>query len=245
MLRTDPLEPVGALMTPREQPRDRGPGHRPPRRPRGCCATRASRSCRWWTTTTGSSGSSPCATCCSAPSAPRPPRTPAGASRWARRSACAATSSSGPRRSRRPAPTSSCSTSPTATPSTRCGPSGEVREALGDGVEIVAGNVATAEGARDLAEAGADGVKVGVGPGLGLHHARRGGRRRAPVQRGAGVRRGVRAPRRAGDRRRGHPGRRRRGQGDRGRSRDGDGRQPARRAPPRAPAWSWRATARA
>ena len=42
---------------------------------------------------------------------------------------------------------------------------GEVREALGDGVEIIAGNVATAEGARDLALAGADGVKVGVGPG--------------------------------------------------------------------------------
>ena len=42
---------------------------------------------------------------------------------------------------------------------------GTVRDALGDGVEIVAGNVATAEGARDLAEAGADGVKVGVGPG--------------------------------------------------------------------------------
>jgi len=31
--------------------------------------------------------------------------------------------------------------------------------------EIVAGNVATYEGARDLAHAGADGVKVGVGPG--------------------------------------------------------------------------------
>jgi len=31
--------------------------------------------------------------------------------------------------------------------------------------EIVAGNVATYEGARDLASAGADGVKVGVGPG--------------------------------------------------------------------------------
>ena len=29
----------------------------------------------------------------------------------------------------------------------------------------MAGNVATAEGARDLAEAGADAVKVGVGPG--------------------------------------------------------------------------------
>ncbi len=31
--------------------------------------------------------------------------------------------------------------------------------------EVVAGNVATFEGARDLAEAGADGIKVGVGPG--------------------------------------------------------------------------------
>jgi IMP dehydrogenase len=33
------------------------------------------------------------------------------------------------------------------------------------GVEVVAGNVATAEGARALAEAGADGIKVGIGPG--------------------------------------------------------------------------------
>src|SRR5919202_5783366 len=32
-------------------------------------------------------------------------------------------------------------------------------------VQLVSGNVATAEGLRDLAEAGADGVKVGVGPG--------------------------------------------------------------------------------
>jgi IMP dehydrogenase len=32
-------------------------------------------------------------------------------------------------------------------------------------VQLVAGNVATAEGTRDLIEAGADGVKVGVGPG--------------------------------------------------------------------------------
>jgi IMP dehydrogenase len=32
-------------------------------------------------------------------------------------------------------------------------------------VELVAGNVATFEGARDLAGAGADGIKVGVGPG--------------------------------------------------------------------------------
>jgi len=32
-------------------------------------------------------------------------------------------------------------------------------------IQVVAGNVATAEGAEDLVEAGADGVKVGVGPG--------------------------------------------------------------------------------
>jgi IMP dehydrogenase len=32
-------------------------------------------------------------------------------------------------------------------------------------VQLISGNVATAEGTRDLAEAGADGIKVGVGPG--------------------------------------------------------------------------------
>ena len=32
-------------------------------------------------------------------------------------------------------------------------------------IEVIAGNVATAEGARDLIEAGVDGVKVGIGPG--------------------------------------------------------------------------------
>lgn len=39
-----------------------------------------------------------------------------------------------------------------------------VRRRLGD-VELIAGNVATAAGARVLAEAGADAIKVGVGPG--------------------------------------------------------------------------------
>jgi IMP dehydrogenase len=34
------------------------------------------------------------------------------------------------------------------------------------GMEVVAGNVATPEGVRDLVEAGADGVKVGIGPGF-------------------------------------------------------------------------------
>jgi IMP dehydrogenase len=37
--------------------------------------------------------------------------------------------------------------------------------ALGPAVPVVAGNVVTAEGTRDLVEAGADVVKVGVGPG--------------------------------------------------------------------------------
>lgn len=40
----------------------------------------------------------------------------------------------------------------------------EVRRKLGE-VEIIAGNVATAEGAADLIAAGVDAVKVGVGPG--------------------------------------------------------------------------------
>src|SRR5947207_2927628 len=33
------------------------------------------------------------------------------------------------------------------------------------GIEVIAGNVATAEGARALADAGADAIKVGIGPG--------------------------------------------------------------------------------
>mgnify|MGYP001213543011 CR=1 FL=1 len=40
----------------------------------------------------------------------------------------------------------------------------EIKTRLGD-VDLIAGNVATAEGTRDLVEAGADAVKVGVGPG--------------------------------------------------------------------------------
>lgn len=39
------------------------------------------------------------------------------------------------------------------------------KNAFGDTVDIIAGNVATEEGARDLIEAGADGIKVGIGPG--------------------------------------------------------------------------------
>ena len=42
----------------------------------------------------------------------------------------------------------------------------EFRKRFGE-VEVIAGNVATAEGARFLMELGADGIKVGIGPGGG------------------------------------------------------------------------------
>ena len=41
----------------------------------------------------------------------------------------------------------------------------EFKKTFGDKVDVVAGNVATAEAAKALADAGADGVKVGIGPG--------------------------------------------------------------------------------
>lgn len=41
----------------------------------------------------------------------------------------------------------------------------QLRRSFGEDFELVAGNVATAEGVEDLAAAGASGVKVGVGPG--------------------------------------------------------------------------------
>ena len=41
----------------------------------------------------------------------------------------------------------------------------EIRKNFGD-VELIAGNVATADGANDLIEAGCDAIKTGVGPGM-------------------------------------------------------------------------------
>ena len=63
----------------------------------------------------------------------------------------------------RPAPTCWSSTPRTATRATSSTPCSEIKAAFPD-VDLVAGNVATAEGARALAEAGADGIKVGMGP---------------------------------------------------------------------------------
>ncbi|GIW34731.1 IMP dehydrogenase [Meiothermus sp.] len=40
-----------------------------------------------------------------------------------------------------------------------------LKQTFGEAAQVIAGNVATAEGARALAEAGADAVKVGIGPG--------------------------------------------------------------------------------
>ena len=65
---------------------------------------------------------------------------------------------------RRWAPTCSSSTPPTATRPARCARSSRCVRRSGD-AKIVAGNVVTADGTRQLLEAGADIVKVGVGPG--------------------------------------------------------------------------------
>ena len=46
---------------------------------------------------------------------------------------------------------------------------GEVRKRFGD-VELIAGNVATADGVRFLLDLGVNAVKVGIGPGRRLHH---------------------------------------------------------------------------
>ncbi len=60
-------------------------------------------------------------------------------------------------------------------------------------VPVAAGNVVTADGVRDLAAAGADIVKVGVGPGAMCTTRMMTGRRPAAVLRGARVRGGRRA----------------------------------------------------
>jgi len=41
----------------------------------------------------------------------------------------------------------------------------EIKRQYGDDVQIIGGNIATPEAVRDLADAGADAVKVGIGPG--------------------------------------------------------------------------------
>ena len=85
-------------------------------------------------------------------------------SAWPRRWAARPTRRSGPRRWSTPAPTCWSSTPRTATARACCRPLALLRDAFPD-VQLVAGNVATEEGAREIARRGVDAVKVGVGPG--------------------------------------------------------------------------------
>ncbi len=92
-------------------------------------------------------------------------------------------------------------------------------------VDVIGGNIATGDAARALADAGADAVKVGIGPRLDLHHAHRGRRRRAADHGGGQRRHRARRQRHSADRRRRHPlfGRHREGHRGRRQHRD-DGR---------------------
>ena len=70
----------------------------------------------------------------------------------------------------------------------------QLREAFPD-TQLIAGNIATEAGAREMVRRGVDAVKVGIGPGQHLHHARGDRRGRSPDHRhhGRAPRRGRRA----------------------------------------------------
>ena len=86
------------------------------------------------------------------------------ASGWARRSAPVTTAWSGPRPFWRPGWTCWWWIRPTATLRGVIDTVAEIKRTYPD-AQLVAGNIATAEGAKALIDAGADAVKVGVGPG--------------------------------------------------------------------------------
>ena len=153
----DAMTPLEQLVTREPGRRARGGARADARPPRREAAARRGRPSR---------GPDHAARLRASPSATRSRRsTPRAAARRRRRSASAATTSSAPRRWSPRASTRSWSTSRTGTPSTRSPRSARCARRVPD-VELIAGNVATAEGARDLVEAGADAIKVGVGPGF-------------------------------------------------------------------------------
>ena len=105
----------------------------------------------------------------------------------------------------------------------------KLRAEVGDSVDVVGGNVATRAGAQALVEAGADAVKVGVGPGSICTTRVVAGRRRAADHRDLRGVAGLPGGGRPGDRRRRHPVLRRHRQGHRRRREHGHAGQPARR----------------
>jgi hypothetical protein len=88
----------------------------------------------------------------------------------------------------------------------------QLRQAFPE-VQLVGGNVATEEGARELVRRGVDAVKVGIGPGSICYHASRDRRRVPQITAIVDSARG--ADGRPGHRRRRHQVFRRRGQGAR------------------------------
>ena len=76
----------------------------------------------------------------------------------------------------------------------------QLQKEVGHLIDVVGGNVATRAGAQALVDAGADAVKVGVGPGLDLHHPDRQRHRRPAGHRDPRGRQGVPAGRHPGDR---------------------------------------------
>ena len=154
------------------------------------------------------------------------PRRAAGRRR--RPSASARTATRAPCSSSRPASTSSWSTPRTGTPAAcwrrwpSCGPR------WGDSVDVVGGNVATRAGRHALVDAGADAVKVGVGPGSICTTRVVAGVGAPQITAIYEAAQACAAGRGPGDRRRRHPVLRRHRQGDRRGRVLGDAGQPAR-----------------
>ena len=88
---------------------------------------------------------------------------------------------------------------------------GRVKQ-MTNSVQVMAGNVATPQGALALIKAGADSIKIGIGTRQHLHHPRGRGRRRAAILRRHGNRRCLPRARRPVDRRWRRPHQRRPGQ---------------------------------
>ena len=142
-------------------------GISPRRRHRCCCASTSASGCRWSTTQGRLAGLITVKDFVKSeqfPHASQGRRRPAAWS--APRSATSATPGSGPPPWSRPASTCSSPTPPTATSGCCSTWSQRLKtDPATRHVQVIGGNVATREGAQAFVDAGADAVKVGVGPG--------------------------------------------------------------------------------